>query len=95
MCHVGFYKRFIKNFSKIARPLCGLLQKEVAFNLDNDCKEAFHKLKDLLTSSLIIQLPNWNLPFELMCDASDYAMGAVLGQIVGKFHILYNMLQEP
>ena len=86
----GFYKRFIKDFSKIARPLCQLLQKEVPFNLDKDRKNAFNNLKDLLTSTPIIQPPNWNLPFELMCDASDYAVGVVLGQRVGKIpHAIY------
>ena len=49
--HVGFYRRFIKDFSKIARPLCRLLQKEVPFNLDKDCKDAFNNLNDLLTSA--------------------------------------------
>ena len=57
--HAGFYRRFIKDFSKIARPLCRLLQKEVPFNLD---KDAFNNLKDLLTFPPIIQPPNWNLP---------------------------------
>ncbi|CAN6560566.1 unnamed protein product [Malus baccata var. baccata] len=45
-----------------------------------DCHDAFKKLKDLLTSAPIITAPDWTLPFELMCDASDYAVGAVLGQ---------------
>ncbi|CAN6554874.1 unnamed protein product [Malus baccata var. baccata] len=44
------------------------------------CLEAFKKLKTLLTTAPIIAAPNWSLPFELMCDASDYAVGAVLGQ---------------
>ena len=60
------------------------------FNLDKDCKDAFNNLKDLLTSAPITQPPNWNLPFELMCDASDYAVGVVLGQRVGKIpHAIY------
>ena len=78
--HAGFYRRFIKDFSKISRPLCNLLTKDVAFIFDESCLEAFQKLKKLLTSSPIIQPPNWSLPFELMCDASDYALGVVLGQ---------------
>ena len=53
--HTGFYRRFIKDFSKIVRSLCRLLQKEVPFNLDKDCKDAFNNLKDLLTSAPIIQ----------------------------------------
>ena len=51
---------------------------------------AFEKLKRLLTSSPIIQPPNWSSPFELMCDASDYAVGAVLGQRVDRIpHVIY------
>ena len=58
--------------------------------MDKDCKDAFNNLKDLLTSTPIIQPPNWNLPFELMCDASDYAVGTVLRQRVGKIrHAIY------
>ncbi|KAM5578073.1 hypothetical protein ABKV19_008411 [Rosa sericea] len=78
--HAGFYRRFIKDFSKISRPLCQLLQKDVAFVFDKECQEAFDKLKELLTSAPIMLPPDWSLPFELMCDASDYAVGAVLGQ---------------
>nr|XP_027120388.1 uncharacterized protein LOC113737344 [Coffea arabica] len=55
-----------------------------------ECENAFNKLKELLTSSPIIQPPDWGLPFEIMCDASDHAVGAVLGQRVGKAtHIIY------
>ncbi|KAM1563369.1 hypothetical protein ACFX15_037238 [Malus domestica] len=78
--HVGFYRRFIKDFSKIAQPLCHLLQKEVAFDFNKECVTAFKTLKDMLTLAPIIMPPDWSLPFELMCDASDYAIGAVLGQ---------------
>ncbi|GAU32930.1 hypothetical protein TSUD_152910 [Trifolium subterraneum] len=64
--HAGFYRRFIKDFSKIAKPL-----------------------KKLVTAPIIVA-PNWELPFELMCDASDYAVGAVLGQRHAKFfHAIY------
>ncbi|XP_044510154.1 uncharacterized protein LOC123228765 [Mangifera indica] len=88
--HAGFYRRFIKEFSRIALPLCKLLQKEVTFEFDESCKKAFDKLKQLLTSAPIIQPPDWNLPFEIMCDASDYAVGAVLGQRVGRVpHAIY------
>ncbi|KAM1940761.1 hypothetical protein ACFX13_028427 [Malus domestica] len=78
--HAGFYRRFIKDFSKISRPLCNLLAKDAPFVFDEACLEAFKKLKTLLTTAPIIAAPNWSLPFELMCDASDYAVGAVLGQ---------------
>ncbi|KAL0408192.1 UNVERIFIED_CONTAM: Retrovirus-related Pol polyprotein from transposon.6 [Sesamum radiatum] len=86
----GFYRRFIKDFSKIAQPLCKLLQKDETFEFDEACKVAFNKLKDSLTSAPIIQPPNWELPFEIMCDASNHAIGAVLGQRVGKDpHAIY------
>lgn len=88
--HAGFYRRFIKDFSKIALPLCKLLQKDTTFELNEACKKAFDKLKELLTSTPVIQPPDWNVPFEIMCDASDYAVGAVLGQRIGKAsHAIY------
>ncbi|CAL8997671.1 unnamed protein product, partial [Prunus brigantina] len=82
--HAGFYRRFIKDFSKISRPLCALLSKDVEFMWTEGCMKAFNTLKELLTSAPIMMAPDWNLPFELMCDASDYALGAVLGQRVKK-----------
>ncbi|CAN6554382.1 unnamed protein product [Malus baccata var. baccata] len=78
--HAGFYPRFIKDFSKVSQPLCRLLQKEVTFNFNEECMAAFNHLKELLTTTPIIIPPDWSLPFELMCDASNYALGAVLGQ---------------
>ncbi|XP_070661948.1 uncharacterized protein [Malus domestica] len=88
--HAGFYRRFIKDFSKISQPLCRLLQKEVAFEFDDACSTAFKQLKEALTSAPIITPPYWSLPFELMCDASDYAIGAVLGQRKNKQpHVIY------
>ncbi|XP_070009363.1 uncharacterized protein LOC142162274 [Nicotiana tabacum] len=70
--HAGFYRRFIKDFSKIANPLCWLLEKDVTFNFDDACLMEFEKLKKKLVSALIIMAPDWSLPFELMCDASDH-----------------------
>ncbi|RDX71975.1 Retrovirus-related Pol polyprotein from transposon 17.6, partial [Mucuna pruriens] len=80
--HVGFYRRFIKNFSKIALPLSKLVQKDVYFNFDQPRVEAFQELKTRLTFTLILQAPNWEYPFELMCDASNSTLEAVLGQQV-------------
>ncbi|RDX84522.1 Retrovirus-related Pol polyprotein, partial [Mucuna pruriens] len=74
--HAGFYRRFIKNFSTLALPLSKLLQKDVEFNFDRPCIEAFQELKNRLTSAPILQAPDWDLPFELMCDASNSALGA-------------------
>ena len=82
--HAGFYRRFIKDFSKTSRPLTNLLQKDVPYVFDEDCKEAFEVLKRALITAPIVQLPDWNLPFEIMCDASDYAVGVVLGQGIDK-----------
>ncbi|CAN6691832.1 unnamed protein product [Malus baccata var. baccata] len=86
----GFYRQFIKDFSKIAQPLCRLLQKDVSFEFNEACEKAFKHLKDLLTTAPIITPPDWSIPFELMCDASDYALGAVLGQRKNKQpHVIY------
>ena len=78
--HASFYRRFIKDFSFIARPLTRLLAKDVPFEFDDGCLQAFEILMKALISAPIIQPPDWSLPFEIMCDASDYAMGAILGQ---------------
>ncbi|RDY07565.1 Retrovirus-related Pol polyprotein from transposon 17.6, partial [Mucuna pruriens] len=78
--HVGFYRRFIENFSTLPLPLSKLLQKDVECNFDQPCIEALQELKSRLTSALILQAPNWDLPLKLMCDASNSALGAVLGQ---------------
>nr|GEW01202.1 reverse transcriptase domain-containing protein [Tanacetum cinerariifolium] len=78
--HDGFYGRFIQDFSKIARPMTHLAEKETLFVFSNYCIDAFKTLKKKLTEAPILVVPDWNLPFELMCDASDFAIGAVLGQ---------------
>jgi len=77
--HTGFYRRFIKDFSVIFKPLSNLLTKDNIFKWTKDCKEVFVKLKNLLTSAHVIQPPNWSLPFEIMCDTGDYVVSAVLG----------------
>ncbi|XP_062086043.1 uncharacterized protein LOC133792141 [Humulus lupulus] len=82
--HAGFYRRFIKDFSKISKPLPTLLMNGVPFDFNDDCLIAFKTLKEKLISAPIVCTPNWDLPFELMCDASDYTVGAVLGQRVDK-----------
>ncbi|KAL6349608.1 hypothetical protein AAG906_035769 [Vitis piasezkii] len=67
--HNGFYRRFIKDFSKLARPLCELLVKDAKFVWDDRCQQSFEELKLLLTTAPIVRAPNWQLPFEAMCDA--------------------------
>ncbi|GJV20413.1 reverse transcriptase domain-containing protein [Tanacetum coccineum] len=67
-----------------------ILKKDTPFEFDDECQKAFELLKEKLTCAPVIVSPNWNLPFELMCDASDFAVGAVLGQKDGKnFHPIY------
>ena len=78
--HAGFYRRFIKDFSKIARPLCRLLEKDTKFNFDDSYKAAFEEIKIRLVHAPIMAAPEWDQEFEVMCDASDFAMGAVLRQ---------------
>ena len=82
--HAGFYRRFIRDFSKISRPLCRLLEKDAKFDFDESCKAAFEEIKSKLVTAPIMVTPDWNKEFEIVCDVSDYAMGAVLGQMIEK-----------
>nr|GEY41972.1 DNA-directed DNA polymerase [Tanacetum cinerariifolium] len=77
--------RFIKDFSKISRPMTHLLEKNTPFVFSDDCIQAFRTLKEKLTEAPILIAPDWDQPFELMCDASDFAVGAVLGQRIEKY----------
>nr|GEW73505.1 retrovirus-related Pol polyprotein from transposon 17.6 [Tanacetum cinerariifolium] len=72
--HAGFYRRFIQDFSKIARPMTHLLEKETPFVFSKECVDAFNTLKKKLTEASILVVLDWNLPFKLMCDASDFAI---------------------
>nr|GEY75078.1 reverse transcriptase domain-containing protein [Tanacetum cinerariifolium] len=76
--HAGFYRCFIKDFSKITWPMTRLLKKDTPFLFSKECVEAFQTLKRKLTEALILIAPDWDMPFELMYDASDFAIGAVL-----------------
>ena len=88
--HAGFYRRFIKDFSKISHPLCKLLEKDCKFCFDESCLKQFSELKEILVSAPIIISPDWNSPFEVMCDASGVALGVVLGQRRNKIlHPIY------
>ena len=82
--HVGFYRRFIMDFSKIAKPFYKLLEKDAKFVWDEDCQTSFEELKAYLTTAPIMRAPNWKLPFKVMCDASDLAIGAVLRKMEGR-----------
>ena len=88
--HACFYRRFIRDFSKIERPLCRLLEKDAKFNFDESCQYSFEEIKSRLVEALIIAKPDWKKEFEIMCDASDYAMGDELGQKAEKmFRAIY------
>ncbi|XP_019100932.1 PREDICTED: uncharacterized protein LOC104789643 [Camelina sativa] len=88
--HAEFYRRFIKDFSKIAIPLSALLCKDVKFEFTDECRIVFERIKQELVSAPIVQPPDWDLPFEVMCDASDFAVGAMLGQRKDKkLHAIY------
>ena len=90
LSHEGFYRRFIKDFSKISKPLCELLVKDTKFVWDGRCQKSFEELKSHMTTTPIVRAPNWQLPFEIMCDVSDFAIGAVLGQREdGKPYVVY------
>ena len=90
-----FYRRFLRDFSNISRPLCWLLEKDSNFDFDESCKSAFEEIKSILVTAPIMATPNLNKEFEIMCDASDYAMGAVLGQRIEKISGPYTMLAKP
>jgi hypothetical protein len=88
--HAGFYRKFIEDFSKITKSLTNLLQKDVPFDFNENYLTVFWTLKRALITAPIIQPPDWRQPCEIMCDASDYADGAVLGQRKeGKVHDIY------
>ena len=88
--HAGFYRRFIKDFSMIAKPLRKLLEKDAKFDFDDACKSAFDEIKARLIITPIIATLDWNKYFEIMCDASDFTIGAVLGQKMEKtFKVIY------
>nr|GEV12217.1 reverse transcriptase domain-containing protein [Tanacetum cinerariifolium] len=78
--YAEFYCQFIQDVSKIVRPMTHLLEKETPFIFSTKCREVFKTLKNKLTEVSIRVAPDWDLPFEIMCDASDFAVGAVLGQ---------------
>ena len=82
--HASFYRRFIKDFSKVVLPLSRLLHKDIEFEFSEDCMQAFDKLKIALTQAPIVRGPDWSQPFEIMSDASNHAVGAALAQREGK-----------
>jgi hypothetical protein len=76
----GYYRRFIKDFSKIAKPMTRLLEKNNDFNWTEECQANFEELKKRLTSALVLILPNITKKFDIYCDASRQGLGCVLMQ---------------
>jgi hypothetical protein len=76
----GYYRRFILNFSKIAKPITELLKKGNKYLWSETCYEAFEHLKRLLTTSPVLAQPDTTKPFDVYCDASGMGLGGVLMQ---------------
>ncbi|XP_057452670.1 uncharacterized protein LOC130744511 [Lotus japonicus] len=87
--HAYFYRRFITDFSKITKPMTNLLEKDSPFIFYEACLSAFKLIKEKLVTTPVIVAPDWSLPFEIMCDASDIALGVVLCQ--RKDRVLYTI----
>ncbi|XP_072074214.1 uncharacterized mitochondrial protein AtMg00860-like [Arachis hypogaea] len=88
LSHAGFYRRFIKNFSKVALPLSHLLQKDIEFDFNEAYIEAFDTLKHALTKAPIVRGPNWSSPFKIMCDTFNHAVGPRLHSVMVRIHML-------
>ena len=79
----GYYRKFIKEFTKLASPLYSLLKKRISFEWDEDKENSFQKLKEALTSAPVLKIPDMSQPFIVRTDASDLGIGAVLMQQEG------------
>ena len=80
---VGYYRRFIQGFSKIAAPLNRLLEKNHSFQWNDECTQTFQELKALLLGEPIVSYPDFAVPFRLYTDASNIGLGAILAQQQG------------
>jgi hypothetical protein len=74
----GYYRSFIPDFSKIAKPMTSLLQKDQKFVWTEECETAFHILRKLLTTAPVLAQPDIKKPFDVFCDASKIGLGCVL-----------------
>jgi hypothetical protein len=76
----GYYRRFIPDFSRIAKPITELLKKEAKFVWSQKCEDAFHALRKHLTTAPVLAQPDNSKPFDVYCDASGTGLGCVLMQ---------------
>ena len=76
----GYYRRFIENFSKIAKPMTALLKKDTKFCWTDECEASFQELKKRLTTAPVLILPDIRKDFQVYCDASRLGLGGVLMQ---------------
>jgi hypothetical protein len=76
----GYYRRFILDFLKIAKPMTSLLQKEKKFAWTEECETSFRTLRKLLTTAPVLAQINIEEPFDVFCDASKFGLGCVLMQ---------------
>ena len=95
----NFYRRFVKNYSALARPLFNLTKKDTPFLWGTAQAEAFATLQNVLTTSPVLLFPDYNRPFTLITDSSDYATGAILEQddAFGQSHLVayYSKSLQP
>ncbi|KAL0411645.1 UNVERIFIED_CONTAM: Transposon Tf2-11 polyprotein [Sesamum latifolium] len=77
---VNYYKRFVKSYSEIARPMTDLLKKTEIWNWTPQCQESFDRLKRAMVTDPVLALPDMSKPFMVETDASDFALGGVLMQ---------------
>ena len=82
--HVGFSRHFIQYFAKVSKPQTSPLCKEKDFIIEEEGKHAFMQLNESLVEAPIFESANWDLPFEIMCDASDFVVGTILGQQIDR-----------
>ena len=76
----GYYRQLVPNYADIARPLTQLTKKGQIWDWSKNCQVAFEKLKQVLSSDTVLAYPRTDLPYKLYCDASNYAVGAILVQ---------------
>ena len=81
---VGYYRRFIPSFAELSEPLNKLLKKNAKFNWTTECTHSVNQFKSLLISAPILRRPDFTKPFQIVCDASNVGIGAVLEQLDSK-----------